>query len=290
MPPARYSILYIAALATASFAVRSFAANSETVQFNYRLPQVGDRTSNIAKYDFDLNLVLEKGGHEASAKRQRKNRTVQRNIAVMEVVGDRATQVQVTYAKAGEDSQTDENPVEPRTLPIEGKSYIVQRRAIAFPLTVVGDRGEAVSDVERVLVSGNMDSVGHRNQLGRFLHGKSIVIGESLQLPKEMAAELLGMREANGDAQRLDLKLTSIHQDSGRQIADFATVLVVKMGSNTLLNLTGKLQIDVDTCRVLAADFAGTVNSREGQSDHGEVVDVVTDGTLKVAIQAESVR
>ncbi len=280
---------FIAVLMLASL-VGSAASAAEGVQFNYRLPQVGDRSSHLAQYDFDLNIALAQAGKTVSNKKQVKTRTVQRQVTVMQVAGDRALKVQVNYVKAQERTIRGDDEAESSTLPIEGKSYLVERRGLPFPLVITAADGKAVADDERTLVAGNMDSIGYRNQLGRFLHGKSVSIGETLQLPKEMAAELLGMREANGDAQRLELKLSGTHRESGRRIADFATVLIVKMGSSSTLDLSGDLQIDIDTCRVIAADFSGSISSRDAQADHGEVVDVLTDGTLKVAIKSQTVR
>ena len=273
---------------------------ADSVQFNYRLPQVDERSANSAQYDFNLSVALkDSAGKVVSQKKQVKSRSVDREIKVLEVSGDRPLKVEVKYGRVSEDKHEGEANYSNHSfadrgfgdsLPIENKTYLVERRGIPLPLQVTSASGETISNIEHTLVAGNMDSVGHRNQLGRFLHGKTVKVGETLQLPKEMAAELLGMREANGDAQKLELKLTGVHEESGRKLADFATTLLVKIGSTSTLDLTGSMQIDIDTCRIFAADFAGTISSHDAQADHGQVVDVVADGTLKVAIKSQTVR
>ncbi len=131
-----------------------------------------------------------------------------------------------------------------------------------------------------------MDSVGHSNQLGRFLHGKTVNVGETLKLPKEMAADLLGMREANGDAQRVELTLKGIRQEPDRRVADFEALVIVKMGTGGMLNVRGDLQLDVNTCHITAADFSGPVSSQDQQASAGDKMEVLTDGTLKASVRS----
>jgi hypothetical protein len=274
-----------AAILTLAIAPR---ADAESVQFNYRLPQVGEKSSQVAQYDLDLTRSMQQTGKTLSSEKRLLLRTIHRRATVLDVAGDRPLKAAVTYAKASEVITSGEQPPESRKLPIEGNTYLVERQGVALKVTDRDDK--SVPEAERVMVAANMDSIGHRNQLGRFLHGKTVEVGETLQLPKEMAADLLGMREAKGDAQKVELTLSGTATEAGRRIAKFAAAIAVKMGSGSALDMKGAMQIDIETCRILAADFSGSISSQEGQSDNGQEVQVLTDGTLKVAVKSDLVR
>ncbi len=260
------------------------ALAAEAVQFNYRLPQVGQQASHEVQFDLDLNITLRQAGKTVSSDQQQLSRSIDRHVTVMQAAGDRATKVQVHYDKAQELLTRGQHSGDSRALPIEGKTYIVERRGAE--LVITDSEGQAVSDEERGLVAANMDSVGHSNQLGRYLHGKTVTVGETLKLPKEMAADLLGMREANGDAQRVELTLREIRQEPDRRVADFDALVIVKMGSGGMLNVKGDLQLNVDTCHITAADFSGPVSSQDQQATAGDKIDVQTDGTLKASVRS----
>ncbi len=264
-----------------SAALRS--ASAESVQFNYHLPQVGQQAAHTVQFDLDLQITLRQAGKIASSEHQKLSRTQERHVTVLQVAGDRATKVQVQYAKAQEEIGSSESG-EAHAMSIEGKTYIVERRG--SQLLVTAPDGSDVPDDERNLVAANMDSVGHSNQLGRFLHGKTVQVGETLQLPKEMAADLLGLREANGNAQKVELILRRVDVEEGRRLADFDTVIVMQLGSGSTLDVRGSLQFDVDTCHTTAADFSGPISSEGEQPTRGEKLEVLTDGTLKATVHS----
>jgi hypothetical protein len=263
-------------------------ADAESVQFNYRLPQVGEKSSQAAQYDLDLTLSMQQTGKTLSSEKRQMLRTIHRQATVLDVAGDRPLKAAVTYAKASEVLTSGEQPPESRKLPIEGNTYLVERQGVALKVTDRDDK--SVPEAERVMVAANMESIGHRNQLGRFLHGKTLEVGETLQLPKELAADLLGMREAKGDAQKVELTLSGAETEAGRRVAKFAAAIAVRMGSGSALDVKGVMQIDIDTCHILAADFSGSISSQEGQADNGQEVQVLTDGTLKVAVKSDLIR
>ena len=259
-------------------------ATAEEIQLNYRLPQVGQQATHDVQFDLDLSITLRQGGKTISSDNQQLSRSIERHVTVLQTAGDRATKVQVHYDKAQELLTRGEHSGDSRALPIEGKMYVVERRGAE--LVVTDPDGHAVPDEERGLVTANMDSVGHSNQLGRFLHGKTVRVGETVKLPKEMAADLLGMREANGDAQRVELTLRGIRQEADRRVADFEALVIVKMGTGGMLNVKGDLQLDADSCRITSADFAGPVSSQDQQAAAGDKMEVLTDGTLKATVRS----
>jgi hypothetical protein len=263
-------------------------ANAEPVQFNFRLPQVGDSSSHSAQYELDVKATLKQGAELVSTRSQKVSRQLDRQINVLAVAGDRPMKAQVQYTKGREITGPSEQSGTARTMPIEGKTYIVERQGAT--LAVSDQAGQPVPDDQRRLVEANMDSIGHRNQLGRFLHGKAVEVGETVALPKEMAADLLGMREANGDAQRIELTLRSMKSTPTGPMADFAAVMQVKIGGGSTLDVKGDLQIDPGTCRIVSANFAGPISGTSGQADQGDQLVIQTAGSLKASVQTRTLR
>jgi hypothetical protein len=285
---AKFQGTCVAAVAAMLAIIACAPANAEQVHFNYRLPQVGDVAAQSAQYELDVKATLKQGAETVSNRSEKVSRQLDRQVNVLAAAGDRPMKVQVQYTKAKEVTGPSEQSGTARTMPIEGKAYLVERQGVA--LVVTDTAGQAVPDDQRRLVEANMDSVGHRNQLGRFLHGKAIEVGETVALPKEMAADLLGMREANGDAQKIELTLRGVKPTSAGQVADFAVVMQLKMGGAATLDVKGDLQIEPATCRLVSATFAGPISGKSGQADQGDQLVVLTAGSLKASVQTRALR
>src|SRR5215471_16006350 len=105
MPKARifFAIAMITALVSPTKA-------ADRVEFNYRLPQVGDRSSNVVNYDFNLNIALLKSGQTVSENHEIKSRTVERDVTVLESTGDRAVKVAVRYGQVTVQSPAETQP------------------------------------------------------------------------------------------------------------------------------------------------------------------------------------
>jgi hypothetical protein len=282
------SLIRISMCALFVLGVATVANALEPVQFNFRLPQVGDASSHSAQYELDVKATLKQGAELVSTRSQKVSRQLDRQIQVLAVAGDRAMKAQVKYTKAREVTGPSDQSGTARTMPIEGKTYIVERQGAT--LAVTDPAGQPVSDDERRLVEANMDSIGHRNQLGRFLHGKAVAMGETVALPKEMASDLLGMHEANGDAQKIELTLQTMEGSLGYKTAKFAVVMQVKIGGGSTLDVKGDLEMDAATCRIIAANFAGPISGTSGKADQGDQLVIQTAGNLKASVQTQTLR
>ncbi len=130
-------------------------AAAEQVQFNYRLPQVGQQASHEVQFDLDLSITLRQAGKTVSSDRQQLSRSIERHVTVLAAAGDRATKVQVHYDKAQELLTRGQHSGESRGLPIEGKTYQVERRGA--DLVITDSDGQAV--------------LGRRTRAGGGQHG-----------------------------------------------------------------------------------------------------------------------
>lgn len=296
------------ALLSAIFSVSGFGfqalgvAAENAVEFNYRLPQVGGKSVYDVQFDVDVEATIQRNGQTPSKVRQTLKKNQTREITILKTIADRASKIQIHFLTAREAIARGNDAPSEQTQAIEGKHYLVER--VGAGLVITDPQGNAVSDNEKILVAMSTESVGRRNQLARFLHGRSVQIGETLELPKETAAELLGMSQSRGDAQNVAITLAKSSRTDGMHLAEFVTLIGVKMASGASMNIEGKMVIDADTCRMVSAEFTGPISDHsryevpaappaEGvvpaghsQPETPQTVETTLQGTLKASIRS----
>jgi hypothetical protein len=270
----------------AAFALLFAAAApaADQVQFTCRPPQVGHYGTHDVKYELALDVSLQQAGKTVSSEKQQMTRDQTRQITVMKVTGDRVMQVRVHYAKARSIVTRGKESGRGDAQPIEGKAYLVERSE--NNLVVTDADGRQIPDDERSLVVASMESVGRPNPLGKFLHGKTVAIGQTIELPRELATDLLGLRETGGDAQKVELTLQAVQQEPDRRVAKFAMLVVIKPDAKTSLDIKGEIHLDVNTCQVASANFTGPVAIEETFGPKGQTFQMRSDGTMRVAIRS----
>jgi hypothetical protein len=263
----------------------ALATAADSVQFNCRVPQAGHYGTHDVKYELDLDVSVHQAQKVISSEQQKLIRNQTRQITVLKVDGDRVTQVRANYPKARATITRGKQSGGGDTQPIEGKTYIVERSA-DNKLVIKGLDGSDVPDEERSLVAASMESVGRPNPLGKFLHGKSVAIGQTIALPNELASDLLGLRDTGGNAQKVELTLKAVRQEPDRRVAQFDMLVVIKPDANSSLDIKGDIQLDVNTCQVAAANFTGPVAIAETYGPEGHTFEIRSDGTMRVAIRS----
>ena len=197
--------------------------------------------------------------------------------------------VQVFYATAREKVCRGKMTGTPQAEPIEGKSYVVKHRGT--DLVVTDPTGKTVSEDEQKLVASSMDAVGRPSPLGTLLDGKKIAIGEKLKLPKDMASDLLGVKDSGNEAQKVELTLDSTSTDEdGRHLAKFNMLVVLKDAEGPAMDVKGTIQIEPDTCQIAEASFEGPVSMHQQEGPKGHTFDIDSRGTMKVAVRSHYIR
>lgn len=260
------------------------AVAADSVQFNYRPPFVGSYGVHDVKYELALDVSLHQSGQTISSENQQMVRDQTRQITAQKIDGERVIQARVYYPRAQAIVMRGKSTGSSQTQPIEGKSYIVERTD--KELIVANEDGSAVTEEERSLVTASMESVGRPNPLGKLLHGKTVAVGQTVTLPNEMAADLLGLRETGGQAQKVELKLRAVRQEPDRRVADFEMLVVIKPDAKSTLDIKGDLLLDVSTCQIAAASFTGPVSISETVGPKGSTFQIQSEGTMKVAIRS----
>ena len=265
------------------------AFSAEPIAFTYRAPQVGQVGSHDMQFTLDLNISLRQAGQTISSEAQQLSRDQDRDVTVLAVEDKKAMKVQVTYSKAWEQVSRGKLTGTPQPQSIEGKSYIVERKA--NDLIVTDPAGHDVPEEERMLVTASMDAVGHLNPLGMFLDSKKIAVGQTVNLPNDMASDLLGVKEAGGEAQKVELTLHDMATDEeGRHLANFNMLVVLKLAGGGTMEVKGQLQLEPDTCQIAVATFDGPVSLHEQQGPKGHTFEIASEGTMKVAVRTHDMK
>jgi hypothetical protein len=287
MKSIRIHLHLISACLLLSLGTAAFAA--EPIAFTYRAPQVGQVGSHDMQFTLDLNISLRQAGQTISSEAQQLSRDQDRDVTVLAVEDKKAMKVQVTYAKAWEQVSRGKLAGTPQPQPIEGKTYIVERKG--NDLVVTDPAGHDVPEEERMLVAASMDAVGHLNPLGMFLDGKKIAVGQTVNLPLDMASDLLGVKEAGGEAQKVDLTLHDVATDEeGRRLANFTMLVVLKLAGGGTMDVKGQLQVEPATCQIAVANFDGPVSMHEQQGPKGHTFEIASEGTMKVAVRTHDLK
>jgi hypothetical protein len=269
-------------------ATLEFSTAAETVQFTNRPPQAGQHGSRDMQFVLDLDVSLHQAGQTISSEHQSLSREQERQVRIVQVDHGLVTKAEVTYSQARQTVGRGKQEGAPQSQPIEGKTYVVERSG--EELIVTDPAGKPVLDPERALVAASMEALGKPNPLGVFLNGKNITVGQKLELPNEMAADLLGMKNPGGEPQKVELILRGVHADQDRRLADFDMALSLKIDGGSTMQITGTLQLEPETCQIASATFAGPVSMHSEEGPKGHTFEVHQDGTMKIAMRAKSLR
>jgi hypothetical protein len=281
--------LSVVVAAASNFVVLpSITAAAEAVQFINRAPQVGQRGMREMQFTLDLEVSMHQAGQTISSERQSLSRDQERRVTILHVTGDLVTKAEVMFTQARESVGREGQAGAPQSLAVEGKSYLVERRG--EDLIVTDPNGGDVSEKEKSIVSGSMEALGRPNPLGVFLNGKKVAVGQTLRLPNEMAADLLGMKQPGGEAQKVELTLKNVTQDQERRLADFDMAIALKVDGGSTMNVTGDIALEADTCQITSATFSGPVSMHAEEGPKGHTFTIDQQGTMKIAVRANTVR
>ncbi|MEO2048878.1 MAG: hypothetical protein ABGX16_20160 [Pirellulales bacterium] len=267
--------------ARGSLPSRERFVDSRTVQFSQLPAQVGDRVGQELYVELNLNTTITQSRQVAHQSRHAIQRRQDRGIEILEVTMGRAHRAHVTYIKSGQ-VRLEQKPNPKQTAgqdpeqtagqdpeqaagqalpsPVEGKSYFVARQG--QQLLVTDQEGNIPPWDQYQIVLENMQTLGQPNPLARFLLGRKFTQGERIVLPQNLAEQLLGLNEPLGKVQHFELELSGTELIDGQSCALFtATIAAQALEYGEIgLNITGKLVIQMATCRTIAAELTGPIH------------------------------
>lgn len=263
------------------------ACAAESCRFQFVPARVGDIGSQELDFLIDLKLTVEHQDGELFRSQKSVERVQTRWTTVLEVDRDVATVVAVRFDRANETQMSDNKPAKAVDDPVAGKTYQIARRGEALAIT--GLDGKAPSQPEIDYLTRSMDSVGRPNALGRFLHGRELIVGKPIDVPPEIAAEIFGFRDAIGEVASLTLGLSQLHRTANGNFAILNAQMTAHSPEEPRLSMRidGQMQVDIDTCRVVGFVWEGPVTLSEVRGEGRQAMTLNGLGTVAVEMRSK---
>jgi hypothetical protein len=228
----------------------------QLVEFAPATTIVGEKVLQRVGMELNLHTVIKQSGKVAHDGTTALRRRQERTIEVVEVVEGRARQAKVSYALSRVMAPENNEPTAESTQPVEGKTYFITRQAER--LLVTDSEGAIPTQQEYEIVVNSMDTFGQPNPLAQFLLSKQIRVGERLEIPQNIAGDMMGF-DSLGEVQKFELLLSEVKSVNGKQCAVFVATIVAQGKPENPLNVqaTGNVVIELATCRTLEATLSG---------------------------------
>jgi hypothetical protein len=262
------------------------------VRFLYRPSQTGDRATQHVQFTLDLNTKIEQAGQVVSTEQRKIKRDQRRRLEVLNSAEHGPATAAVTYDLAEQTVVEPGGSSETMRQPVMGKTYIVRREG--EELVITDEAGRVPAPDELQIVAANMETLGRPNPIGLFLHQRTIAPGERLQLPADLAADLIGFRGAPsvGDVRDFRMTLVGTATEDSKRCAVFEVRLdaASREGSNLNMRIAGRLLIEIVTCRAVSAHLSGPVSLTETHGPNDAAYSLSGQGNLAVAMRATDQR
>jgi hypothetical protein len=264
----------------------------DRVKFAKQAARVGDEVEQTLALEMRLATMLRQGNQIGE-----KSRTVARNeqrrvVTTTHVEADRALAVRVRYVAAAKllsASEGAQGSAETSTTvqPVAGKTYLCQREpGKDGKLAITDEVGTIPPTDEYEILAQHMEMVGRPNPLAEFLAGKSIAVGETLELPREVAGKIFNLGNQLGDVTRFTLTLDKLeaHQQSTQATFIARVEATSNNASQMRLEMHGLLVVETDTCRALKVDLSGPIAMSETRGSYSTSYQVIGTGQLKMSV------
>jgi hypothetical protein len=278
---------------------RQASGKRSTVQFGRQGPRVGDQVEQQIGLELRLTTSVRQGDQLLQKNDTTMRNTQRRAVTTTEVLDGRTQAVLVRYPEATKQLVTDQSPAgaeakppaasSPLPQPVEGKAYRCRREPGKDGKLNVSDADGLIPPLEEfVIVAQSMEMVGRPNPLGEFLAGRTVAVGQTLELPKDVADRLFGIGERFGDVSRFDLVLEEVAMENGRECAVFRASVDAgsSNSSQTRMQVEGPLVIDVASCRAVRTKLAGPIAMTESRGTYSTAYQLISTGQLSIAIDA----
>ena len=153
-------------------------------------------------------------------------------------------------------------------------------------LIVTDEAGNRPPTEEHEIVAQQMDMVGRPNPFAQFLAGRTIAVGEKLELPKDLAAQIFNLGDKFGEVTRFTLTLQKVQPEGGANCAVFlASVEAVSNDASQMrLQVEGPLVVQVDSCRAVRIGLVGPIGMSETRGSYSTAYQVIGTGRLQMSI------
>jgi hypothetical protein len=274
----------------ASFERSAKSTPSESVRFTQRAARIGDVVDQTLALEMRMSTTVRRGANSEPGDRTVMRNAQHRTITTTQADAGRAIAVRVQYlaatkqvidAAAAPENQSKQPPA---ATPVAGKTYLCARKSGENArLTITYENGQAPPTSECDIVAEHMDMVGRGSPLADFLHGKTVRVGDSLEVPREAAAKIFNLTAQADDVQNFKLTLQKIERDHGRARAIFLAQVdaASSNASQMRMQMEGTLTVEADTCRTANVDLTGPIAMSETYGSYSNSYQAISTGQLK---------
>jgi hypothetical protein len=242
-------LLLLAALLTPSLTM------AESATFGRRHSAVGDAVEQSVRLEMKLDTTSRQGAEVIEQASSESEQLQRRRVTAARTRDGRVVGASVWFFEA-----KSLHNGESTTEPVAGKTYQCERGE-DDKLTVLTEQGALPSMAEYTLVARAMESLGTASPLAEFLAGKTVAVGEKLDLPAELAQRALGFDKQFGKVNKFSLTLEAVRVVEDRRVARFAADIEASGGGTGQMGLfiEGVFEVEEPTCRMVAADLTGPI-------------------------------
>ena len=136
------------------------------------------------------------------------------------------------------------------------------------------------------MVAQQMEMVGRPNPLAEFLAGREVAVGETLELPKEVASQIFNLSDKFGEVTHFTLTLQKVQRENGANCAQFlADVEAASSDASQMrLHVEGPLFVQIDNCRATKISLTGPLGMSETRGTYSTAYQVIGTGRLQMNI------
>ncbi|QDV72388.1 hypothetical protein [Botrimarina mediterranea] len=228
---------------------------AETATFGRRQSVVGDAVEQSVRLEMKLDTTMRQGTQVIDQDSSEVERVQRRLVTASSTREGRVVGAAVRFFEA-----TSTHNGESAADIVAGKTYHCERGE-NDKLSVLTEKGTMPTLEEYALVVRAMETLGTASPLAEFLAGKTIAVGEKLDIPAELAQRALGFDKQFGTVDKFTLTLEELRDVEGLRVARFAAdVEASATGSGQMgLFVEGVFEIEEPTCRMVSADLTGPI-------------------------------
>ncbi len=255
----------------AGLAAAQAAPNAKSYQFVYRPAQVGDKSTHESQLSLRIKATVTQAGRHIVTADQRVERKQRRTLTLIDSGDPNVVKGEVTFEVSEQTTSLGREESEAVRHPVAGKTYLVSR--VGEELVITDRLGAKPPEDELEIVGQAMVAFGQRNPLAAFFAGRTVAVGQTLELPKQLAKEVFGLGNTVNEVARFRMQLVGTQTVGERTCGVFDTHIEATSTLDASMNLQfgGRLHIEIDTCRPVFADLTGpvTIYQEKGAKETG---------------------
>lgn len=275
----------------ATFTRPASHTSAQNVRFSRQPTRVGDEIEQNLGLELRLTMTMRQGNEMIGTSQTTVRTNQKRVLTTTEVADGRSVAIRLQYPVATKQELIAEgNDAKQTTLapqPVQGKTYFCRRDSgEKGELIVTDEAGNRPPTDEYEIVAQQMQTVGRSNPLAEFLAGRTIAIGEKVELPSAVASQIFNLGDKIGKVSRFTLTLKKIQSESGVTFAVFqADVEAIANAARQMrLEVEGPLVIDVATCRAKQVSLVGPIGMSETRGSYSTAFQAIGTGKLQMSI------